>query len=202
MAIRSELGVASLDGVFISLFQVGLPLLLPLILTKALNSNLLLKRPLATQCATSAVLFGTGDVIAQQVIERKRSRHDVSRLSFSRWLVDNVYLWEFLSLPERRVSRFSEVATSTVHLWPCTLITNPTLCKHQAACSGRPFRNGLRFSAVCALPHQPRLSSTVCVRASLPSNTSLILSVLQTWLDQTLMAPCSSIYLGLCVSYP
>ena len=109
---------------------------------------------------------------------------------------------KFYSLPERRVSRFSEVATSTVHLWPCTLITNPTLCKHQAACSGRPFRNGLRFSAVCALPHQPRLSSTVCVRASLPSNTSLILSVLQTWLDQTLMAPCSSIYLGLCVSYP
>lgn len=41
--------------------------------------NLLLKRPLATQCATSAVLFATGDVIAQQVIERKRSQHDFAR---------------------------------------------------------------------------------------------------------------------------
>ncbi|KAH8978039.1 hypothetical protein EDB86DRAFT_2816491, partial [Lactarius hatsudake] len=42
-------------------------------------SNLLLKRPLTTQCATSAVLFATGDVIAQQVIERKRSKHDFAR---------------------------------------------------------------------------------------------------------------------------
>ncbi|KAN0131810.1 Mpv17 / PMP22 family domain containing protein [Lactarius tabidus] len=42
-------------------------------------NNLLLKRPFATQCATSAVLFSTGDVIAQQVIERKRSKHDFSR---------------------------------------------------------------------------------------------------------------------------
>jgi len=48
-------------------------------------NKLLLKRPLATQCATSAVLFATGDVIAQQAIERKRSRHDfarTARLSF------------------------------------------------------------------------------------------------------------------------
>ena len=42
------------------------------------------------QCATSAVLFGTGDIIAQQVIERKRSRRDVSRFAFSRSLVDRI----------------------------------------------------------------------------------------------------------------
>ncbi|KAH9173057.1 hypothetical protein EDB89DRAFT_1961027 [Lactarius sanguifluus] len=47
-------------------------------LFRAFN-NLLLKRPLSTQCATSAVLFATGDVIAQQVIERKRSKHDFAR---------------------------------------------------------------------------------------------------------------------------
>ncbi|KAF8260547.1 hypothetical protein EI94DRAFT_1531185, partial [Lactarius quietus] len=39
----------------------------------------LLKRPLATQCATSAVLFTMGDVIAQRAIEPKRSQHDFSR---------------------------------------------------------------------------------------------------------------------------
>lgn len=33
-----------------------------------------------TQCLTAAVLFGTGDVIAQQAIERVGNKHDV-RLS-------------------------------------------------------------------------------------------------------------------------
>ncbi|KAF8502587.1 hypothetical protein F5888DRAFT_1800128 [Russula emetica] len=42
-------------------------------------SNLLLKRPLATQCVTSAILFASGDIIAQQAIERKREKHDFSR---------------------------------------------------------------------------------------------------------------------------
>jgi len=42
-------------------------------------NKLLLKRPLATQCVTSAVLFASGDVIAQQAIQRKRAKHDFSR---------------------------------------------------------------------------------------------------------------------------
>ncbi|KAI9507731.1 hypothetical protein F5148DRAFT_73861 [Russula earlei] len=42
-------------------------------------SNALLKRPLATQCVTSAVLFASGDIIAQQAIERKSTKHDFSR---------------------------------------------------------------------------------------------------------------------------
>jgi hypothetical protein len=40
-------------------------------------SKLLLKRPLATQCVTSAILFASGDIIAQQAIQRKRAKHDV-----------------------------------------------------------------------------------------------------------------------------
>ena len=40
-------------------------------------SNLLLRRPLATQCVTSAVLFGAGDAIAQQAVEKKGAHHDV-----------------------------------------------------------------------------------------------------------------------------
>jgi hypothetical protein len=42
-----------------------------------ISSNLLLKKPLATQCVTSAILFASGDIIAQQAIERKREKHDV-----------------------------------------------------------------------------------------------------------------------------
>ncbi|KAE9396355.1 hypothetical protein BT96DRAFT_115161 [Gymnopus androsaceus JB14] len=38
------------------------------------------RRPMATQCATSAVIFGTGDVIAQQVVARRGARnHDFTR---------------------------------------------------------------------------------------------------------------------------
>jgi hypothetical protein len=42
-----------------------------------ISSDLLLKRPLATQCVTSAILFASGDIIAQQAFERKREKHDV-----------------------------------------------------------------------------------------------------------------------------
>jgi len=40
-------------------------------------SNVLLKRPLVTQCVTSAILFASGDIIAQQAIEQKQEKHDV-----------------------------------------------------------------------------------------------------------------------------
>ncbi|KAF7319798.1 hypothetical protein MKEN_00762400 [Mycena kentingensis (nom. inval.)] len=41
---------------------------------------LLLRRPMLTQCLTAAVLFGTGDVIAQQAVERRGvENHDIAR---------------------------------------------------------------------------------------------------------------------------
>lgn len=42
-------------------------------------SALLKRRPLMGNMLTSAVLFATGDVIAQQVIEKKGSDHDIPR---------------------------------------------------------------------------------------------------------------------------
>jgi protein Mpv17 len=41
------------------------------------HSALLQRRPLLAQCATTAVLSGTGDVLAQQAVERKGASHDV-----------------------------------------------------------------------------------------------------------------------------
>ncbi|RPD60697.1 hypothetical protein L227DRAFT_525207 [Lentinus tigrinus ALCF2SS1-6] len=45
----------------------------------------LIRKPLVTQCATSVVLFGTGDILAQQAFEKKGANHDwmrTARLSF------------------------------------------------------------------------------------------------------------------------
>ncbi|KAF8529852.1 hypothetical protein JB92DRAFT_2782666 [Gautieria morchelliformis] len=39
----------------------------------------LLRRPMLTQCTTAAVLFGAGDVIAQQAIEMKGASHEYAR---------------------------------------------------------------------------------------------------------------------------
>jgi len=44
------------------------------------HSAALLRRPLITQCITAAVLFGAGDIVAQQAIEGKGKQHDVSIL--------------------------------------------------------------------------------------------------------------------------
>lgn len=41
------------------------------------RSTALIRKPLVTQCATSFVLFGTGDVLAQQAFEKKGANHDV-----------------------------------------------------------------------------------------------------------------------------
>ncbi|KAJ3713462.1 hypothetical protein DFJ43DRAFT_1034272 [Lentinula guzmanii] len=42
------------------------------------------RRPMATQSTTSAIIFGTGDIIAQQVVDRKGFyNHDVSAISKS-----------------------------------------------------------------------------------------------------------------------
>ena len=43
-----------------------------------ISSANLLRRPMMTQCITAAVLFGTGDVIAQQGVEGKGRDHDAS----------------------------------------------------------------------------------------------------------------------------
>ncbi|KAJ7018668.1 hypothetical protein C8F04DRAFT_365117 [Mycena alexandri] len=40
---------------------------------------LLIRRPMLTQCATAATLFGAGDIIAQQAVERKGKNHDFAR---------------------------------------------------------------------------------------------------------------------------
>jgi protein Mpv17 len=42
------------------------------------SSAALIRRPVFAQSATAAFLFGAGDVIAQQVIERQGKNHDVS----------------------------------------------------------------------------------------------------------------------------
>ncbi|KAK0438552.1 hypothetical protein EV421DRAFT_950656 [Armillaria borealis] len=48
-------------------------------LFRAYNA-LLIRRPMLAQCGTAALLFGTGDIIAQQLIEKKGlRRHDFTR---------------------------------------------------------------------------------------------------------------------------
>jgi hypothetical protein len=47
-----------------------------------LDSAALIRRPMVAQCGTAAVLFGTGDLIAQQAIEKKGLKgHDVRSFS-------------------------------------------------------------------------------------------------------------------------
>jgi len=46
-----------------------------------LHSAVLLRRPYLASCTTAAVLFGTGDVIAQQAVEKRGKQHDVLGLS-------------------------------------------------------------------------------------------------------------------------
>ncbi|KAF9526804.1 hypothetical protein CPB83DRAFT_857257 [Crepidotus variabilis] len=40
---------------------------------------LLQRRPMITQCITASVLFGAGDIVAQQIVERKGKEHDYAR---------------------------------------------------------------------------------------------------------------------------
>ena len=49
-----------------------------LLLTTLPKSSFLQRRPMLAQCVTAGVLFGTGDVIAQQAIEKRGwAKHDV-----------------------------------------------------------------------------------------------------------------------------
>ncbi|KAI0724744.1 hypothetical protein C8Q72DRAFT_856795 [Fomitopsis betulina] len=45
---------------------------------KAFNASLV-RRPMLTQCASSAVMFGVGDILAQQAFEKKGTKHDFLR---------------------------------------------------------------------------------------------------------------------------
>ncbi|EPS95827.1 hypothetical protein FOMPIDRAFT_1025605 [Fomitopsis schrenkii] len=45
---------------------------------KAFNASLV-RRPMLTQCASSAVMFGVGDILAQQAFEKKGTKHDFIR---------------------------------------------------------------------------------------------------------------------------
>ncbi|KAJ7449033.1 hypothetical protein B0H11DRAFT_2079267 [Mycena galericulata] len=47
-------------------------------LFRAYNA-MLIRRPMLAQCGTAAVLFGAGDIIAQQAVERKGKEHDFAR---------------------------------------------------------------------------------------------------------------------------
>ncbi|RXW15711.1 hypothetical protein EST38_g10143 [Candolleomyces aberdarensis] len=59
-------------------------------LLRSYNSALL-RRPMLVQCVTAAVMFGAGDVIAQQAVEGKGKKHDVISSNSSpnvlRWYV-------------------------------------------------------------------------------------------------------------------
>lgn len=74
-----------------------------------IDSALLIRRPMAAQCGTAALLFGAGDIIAQQAVERKGKEHDVG-------LVRDYVLLGFqligCSLHGRPDSRFTEVISS------------------------------------------------------------------------------------------
>jgi hypothetical protein len=50
----------------------------PGLLSVNVHSALLIRRPMIAQCSTAAFLFGAGDIIAQQAVERKGKEHDVS----------------------------------------------------------------------------------------------------------------------------
>ncbi|KAJ7726714.1 hypothetical protein DFH07DRAFT_852620 [Mycena maculata] len=47
-------------------------------LLRAYNA-MLMRRPMLAQCGTAAVLFGAGDIIAQQAVEGKGKEHDFAR---------------------------------------------------------------------------------------------------------------------------
>ena len=51
---------------------------LELIASPGSVSSALLRKPMITQCVTAGVLFGAGDIIAQQAVEGKGKDHDVN----------------------------------------------------------------------------------------------------------------------------
>ena len=77
-----------------------------------LHSAALIRRPLLTQCATAAVLFGTGDVIAQRLVEGRGYRHDVSNITFR---IAPIFLISLYSWCEQRAWLSMEVRYNQLH---------------------------------------------------------------------------------------
>ncbi|KAI0350479.1 hypothetical protein OH77DRAFT_1439833 [Trametes cingulata] len=72
-------------------------------LLQAFNAALI-RKPMVTQCTTSAVLFGAGDVVAQQVFEKKGRDHDfmrTARLAFYGGAIFGPILTKWLQFLER-----------------------------------------------------------------------------------------------------
>ncbi|OSD00772.1 hypothetical protein PYCCODRAFT_1437118 [Trametes coccinea BRFM310] len=73
-------------------------------LLQAFNASLI-RRPMVTQCVTSAVLFGSGDIVAQQVFEKKGfANHDfmrTARLAFYGGAIFGPVLTKWLQFLER-----------------------------------------------------------------------------------------------------
>jgi hypothetical protein len=146
-----DLRVYTLEyGVFIPLFQVSLLTKTSYTYTSAIHSKLLLKRPLATQCATSAILFASGDIIAQQVVERKREKHDV-RVTTATCPFDTLCSIQFL-----RTARFTFYGGDDPRYSYLPLYTVSdyavVIAIFKAAYLGLQSRSGSRFSIDCASP--------------------------------------------------
>ncbi|EIW56266.1 uncharacterized protein TRAVEDRAFT_150763 [Trametes versicolor FP-101664 SS1] len=72
-------------------------------LLAAFNASLI-RKPMVTQCVTSAVLFGAGDVLAQQAFEKKGRDHDfmrTARLSFYGGAIFGPVITKWLQFLER-----------------------------------------------------------------------------------------------------
>lgn len=154
-----------------------------------LYSRALIQRPFLTQCLSSAVLFGAGDVLAQEAVEKRGwERYDV----------------RFWLLPHLLVSL---TFTRSNILSPCAHSVSASTVAH---CSGLLLRNGFSFWASCSSRARRRLSYTGCVspphffsfRQSFSAVRSLCIGAdgsdcTQTYLDQSLMAPSTCFVLPL-----
>jgi hypothetical protein len=107
------------------------------------------------QCATSAVLFGAGDIIAQQAVERKQAQHDVRSMLVSR------------SAPVDLSAQFARTARQTFYGGEArsTCSSPPTLATVQASSLGPSSSSGTTSSTACASPRpgapsSPRWRST------------------------------------------
>jgi hypothetical protein len=85
-----------------------------------------------TPCATTVVLSRRG-VSSPNKSSGESTLNAMYYLDLPLLLIISIG-GKFSSVPERRVFCYSQVAAnSTVRVWPCTLNTNPVVCKDQVA---------------------------------------------------------------------